>query len=104
MSVAKVLSYLATGWDFRSPPITKDKEDLMETETSQDQKADKATFEILTLHKDKVFSLVDVQNTRGLSPYNAKQVLLRSGFEKNKRRWGDKPPVSGWVHSAYIKK
>ena len=76
----------------------------METETSQDQKADKATFEILTLYKDQVFSLVDVQNTRGLSPYNAKQVLLRSGFEKKKRRWGGKPPVSGWVHSSYIKK
>ncbi len=95
-------SYDLAGWDFRSPPMTKDKEDLMETETSQDQKAEKATLEILTLHKDKVFSLVDVQNTWGLSTYNARKVLLSSGFEKKKRRWGSKASVNGWVHSSYI--
>ena len=74
----------------------------MEAETSHDQKADKATVAILSLHKDKVFSLVDVQNTWGLSTYNAKQFLVRSSFEKKKRRWGSKAPVSGWVHSSYI--
>ena len=35
-------------------------------------------------------------------PKPALETLQKAGFEKKKRRWGSKAPVSGWVHSSYI--
>ena len=79
-------SYDLAGWDFSSPPMTKDKQDLMETETSQEQLIEKAALEINTMHKNEVIMAIDVQNKWNLSQYNAVKALKRAGFAKVKKR------------------
>ena len=82
--------------------MTKDKQDLMETETSQEQLIEKAALEINTMHKNEVIMAIDVQNKWNLSQHNAVKALKRAGFAKVKKRWEGKPPVNGWVQKENL--
>ena len=66
--------------------MTKDKQDLMETETSQEQLIEKAALEINTMHKNEEIMAIGVQNKWNLCQYNAVKALNRAGFAKVKRR------------------
>lgn len=94
-----------SGANFRTPPITQAKLDLMEQETSAEGNMQLASLEIATTYRESAFMLKSVQDTWKLSQKSAITALRNAGFEGVKRRWitGQKPTTL-WIHKAFIPK
>ncbi|MDC0043113.1 hypothetical protein OAJ10_05080 [Paracoccaceae bacterium] len=73
--------------DFRQTPMTTEKDELAEVQTSADRNIEKASIELTGRFKDTCFSLKDVQDYWKLSQPNAKIALANAGFISKKRRW-----------------
>jgi hypothetical protein len=91
--------------NFRTPPITQAKLDLMEQETSAEGNTQLASLEIATTYRENAFMLKSVQDTWKLSQKSAVTALKNAGFEGVKRRWitGQKPTTL-WIQKAFIPK
>jgi hypothetical protein len=73
--------------DFRQTPMTTEKDELAEVQTSADGNIEKASIELTGRFKDACFSLTDVQDYWKLSQPSAKIALANAGFISKKRRW-----------------
>lgn len=88
-----------SGFSFRYPPHTADKEELTEVSTTAEDLTTNAAIEIGNGYKDYSFSVADVVSTWRISQSSAKKALKLAGFIAVKRRWTNDPnPTSRWVH------
>ena len=102
----EMLNYLASvdlsKYSFRSPPLTKDKLDLMEDQPLSDQKMEQAALELNQSFRNYGFKLVDVRNHWGLSDHGAKTALKMAGFYNKKLRWIEGENSIGlWIHKSF---
>ena len=88
--------------DFRNPPMTNDKQNLMVLETAQDAKGDSASV-YLAQNTDYVFKPAFVGREFKISVQQAQQALREAGFSPHeKRRWQKgAPPFTAWVHKSF---
>lgn len=91
-----------SNFNFRYPPHTSDKEEIMEIQTSAEDKTNKAAMQIGSFYKEYSFALDDVMGEWVLSQSNARQALKRAGFTPVKRRWlaTDPNATNRWVHKS----
>ena len=91
-----------SSFNFRFPPHTSDKEDIMEIQTSSEDRTNKAAMQIGSFYKNYSFALDDVMGAWTLSQSNARQALIRAGFISVKRRWlaTDPNATNRWVHKS----
>ena len=88
-----------SGFNFRFPPQTVDKEELTEVSTTAEDLTNKASMQIGLQYQDCSFSVTDVVQAWKISNSSAKKALKEAGFIPVKRRW-----VTGasstwrWVH------
>ena len=88
-----------SGFSFRYPPHTVDKEEITEASTTAEDLTTKAAMEIGNVYKNHSFSVADVVSTWRISQSSAKKALKLAGFIAVKRRWTSDPnPTSRWVH------
>ena len=88
-----------SGFNFRFPPQTVDKEEITEVSTTAEDLTTKAAMEIGNVYKNYSFSVADVVSAWRISQSSAKKALKLAGFIAVKRRWTSDPnPTSRWVH------
>jgi hypothetical protein len=88
-------------FDFRFPPHTAAKSEIMETTTSGEDNTTKAAMELKMQFDDCVVSLNDVVSQWLIKQSDAKHALRSAGFTSVKRRWaGD--PTNMWVHKSLV--
>ena len=73
------------GFDFRNPPMTNQKKNLMEVETSAESKTDLAMV-FLRSNPTYAFKLHSIQSHFKVSQYDAKQAMRKAGFERSARK------------------
>ena len=90
-------------FNFRFPPHTQAKDEIMEVSTSSEDKVTTASMEINMSYKDCVFSLHSVMSEWQMKQSDARQALKGSGFIKVKRRWTEgSDPTNMWVHKTLV--
>ena len=89
-------------FNFRFPPHTQAKDEIMEVSTSSEDKVTTASMEINMSYKECVFSLHSVMSEWQMKQADAKQALLNAGFTKVKRQWGGINPTNMWVHKTLV--
>ena len=88
-----------SGFNFRYPPHTADKEELTEVSTTAEDLTTNAAMEIGNVYKNHSFAVADVVSTWRISQSSAKKALKLAGFIAVKRRWTSDPnPTNRWVH------
>lgn len=102
----QILNYLSSidlsEYSFRSPPLTKDKLELMEHQTVADQKIEQASMELSHSFRNYGFKLVDVQNHWGISELSAKTALKNAGFFSKQLRWQEgQDQTRLWIHKSF---
>ena len=88
-------------FDFRFPPQTLAKDEIMETSLSGEDNTTKAAMEITMQYGDCVISLNDVVSQWHIKQSDAKRALQSAGFISVKRRWVGNP-TNMWVHKSLV--
>ena len=90
-------------FNFRFPPHTQAKDEIMEVSTSVEDKVTTASMEINMSYKECVFSLTSVMSEWQMKQSDAKHALKSSGFIKVRRRWTEGlNPSNMWVHQSLV--
>ncbi|MDB4091713.1 DUF5906 domain-containing protein [Planktomarina temperata] len=88
-------------FDFRFPPHTAAKSEIMETTTRGEDNTTKAAMELKMQFDDCVVSLNDVVSQWLIKQSDAKHALRSAGFTSVKRRWAGDPTYM-WVHKSLV--
>ena len=90
-------------YDFRSPPNTSAKDEIMEEQTATEDNTTSASMELYKLYKDYVFSPTDVTHAWKITEPSARKALKNAGFVRVKRRWvSGNNPSSKYVHKTLV--
>ena len=93
------------GYDFRSPPNTSAKDEIMEEQTATEDNTTSASIELYELYKNCVFSPTDVTHAWKITEPSARKALKNAGFVSVKRRWVSGKginPTSRYVHKTLV--
>jgi hypothetical protein len=93
------------GYDFRSPPNTSAKDEIMEEQTATEDNITTASMELSELYKHCVFSPTDVTHAWKITEPSARKALKTAGFIGIKRRWVSGKginPTSRYVHKTLV--
>jgi len=93
------------GYDFRSPPNTSAKDEIMEEQTATEDNTTSASIELYELYKNCVFSPTDVTHAWKITEPSARKALMNAGFVSVKRRWVSGKginPTSRYVHKTLV--
>ena len=93
------------GYDFRSPPNTSAKDEIMEEQTATEDNITTASMELSELYKHCVFSPTDVTHAWKITEPSARKALKNAGFVSVKRRWVSGKginPTSRYVHKTSV--
>ena len=93
-----------SGFSFRYPPHTSDKQDITEVSTSAEDKITQAAMEIATHYDRYIFSVMDVSRQWHVSKAEAQKALLAAGFVSHKRRWTEGKNTRMWISKKDIPK
>jgi hypothetical protein len=90
-------------YDFRSPPNTPAKDEIMEEQTATEDNTTSASIELYELYKSYVFSPTDVTHAWKITEPSARKALKNAGFVRKKRRWlADSNASWRYVHKSLI--
>jgi len=93
------------GYDFRSPPNTSAKDEIMEEQTATEDNTTSASIELFELYKSYVFSPRDVTHAWKITEPSARIALKNAGFVSVKRRWVSGKginPTARYVHKTLV--
>jgi hypothetical protein len=93
------------GYDFRSPPNTSAKDEIMEEQTATEDNTTSASIELYEQYKHCVFSPTDVTHAWKITEPSARKALKNAGFVSVKRRWVSGKginPTSRYVHKTLV--
>ena len=91
------------GYDFRSPPNTSAKDEIMEEQTATEDNTTSASIELYEQYKHCVFSPTDVTHAWKITEPSARKALKNAGFVSVKRRWvSGNNPSSRYVHKTLV--
>ena len=90
-------------FNFRFPPDTEAKQQIMEVNTASEDRVTQASMEITLRYSECVFALDSVVSEWQMKQSDAKQALMSSGFIKIKRRWTEgSSPSNMWIHKNLV--
>jgi hypothetical protein len=93
------------GYDFRSPPNTSAKDEIMEEQTATEDNTTSASIELYELYKNCVFSATDVMHAWKITEPSARKALKNAGFVSVYRRWvSSNNATRRWVHKTLVPK
>ena len=93
-----------SGFNFRYPPHTVDKEEITEASTTAEDKITQAAMEIATHYDRYIFSVMEVSRQWHVSKAEAQKALLAAGFVSHKRRWTEGKNTRMWISKKDIPK
>lgn len=104
-NLQEVINYLYSldirSISFNDPPMTDDKELLMETVSAPKDNRIVASMQIEAVYKDYVFALGVVKAEWKMTQGNARQALLDAGFVKYRRRWATNT-IDLYIHQSLL--
>ena len=93
-----------SGYDFRSPPHTSAKEEIMEQNTTIEDNTSTASVELYAKYTGYVFALSDVVREWKIPQSAAKKALQEAGFQTHKVRWKELGNLNRWIHKSLVPK